>query len=203
MSELIVKEIFYSLQGEGARVGTANIFIRLALCNRNCWFCDTNWDIGMPMKLSQILTELKKYNCNSIIWTGGEPTLQLTSEIIQFFKNEGYYQALETNGSNKIPEGLDYISCSPKERISPAILYQNLGESFKGEFRYIITPTKLPPSTYSLPKTDSYFVSPMFLGEKKKRLALSKNNVEFAISYVKMIPAWRLSFQQHKVWGIE
>jgi len=114
---LNVNEIFYSLQGEGGRTGQASVFIRLAKCNLTCSFCDTDFERGVKMTTDEVLREIKQYGCKWIIWTGGEPTLQLTDSIVAFFKQEGYLQAIETNGTRKVPVGIDYITCSPKQNL--------------------------------------------------------------------------------------
>ncbi len=98
---LTVNEIFYSLQGEGGRAGQASIFIRLAKCNLNCSFCDTEFEQGIKMSPEEVLSTIGKYGCRWIIWTGGEPTLQLTDDVVAFFKEKGYLQAIETNGTKK------------------------------------------------------------------------------------------------------
>ncbi|HBG79980.1 MAG TPA: radical SAM protein, partial [Porphyromonadaceae bacterium] len=96
---LIINEIFYSLQGEGGRTGEASVFIRLSKCNLACSFCDTDFKSGKSMALDEIYAEISSYPCRWIIWTGGEPTLQLNEEIVAFFKDKGYRQAIETNGT--------------------------------------------------------------------------------------------------------
>ena len=111
---LKVKEIFYSLQGEGGRQGEASIFVRLSGCNRNCDFCDTDFSGGEDLSCEQILLQIRKFPCQWIIWTGGEPTLQLTDECLFFFKQAGYRQAIERNGSNPLSSLLDYTVISPK-----------------------------------------------------------------------------------------
>jgi len=82
-----VNDIFYSIQGEGGRSGEASIFIRLSDCNRNCWFCDTDWEKGKEMTLPEILKQIKPYKSRWIVWTGGEPTLQLTNEAVKLTEN--------------------------------------------------------------------------------------------------------------------
>src|SRR5690554_8205479 len=98
---LNVNEIFYSLQGEGGRTGQASIFIRLAKCNLACSFCDTDFERGVKMTMEQTLEEIDKYNCKWIIWTGGEPALQLTDEIVTFFKEKGYLRSEERRVGNE------------------------------------------------------------------------------------------------------
>ena len=111
---LIVNEIFYSLQGEGARVGEASIFIRLSKCNLACEFCDTEFESGKEMSIEAILKTIEQYPSKWIIWTGGEPTLQLRDEHLKPFKEKGYMLAIETNGTRAVPSLIDYIACSPK-----------------------------------------------------------------------------------------
>ena len=111
---MMVKDIFYSIQGEGARSGEASIFIRLSGCNLNCPFCDTDYTGGVDMSLDEIYNAIKDYSCDWIVWTGGEPTLQLTEDIIEYFKLNGFKQAIESNGTKPIPKGIDYIVASPK-----------------------------------------------------------------------------------------
>ena len=199
---LNVVEIFQSIQGEGANVGRSAIFIRLSGCNKACWYCDTDWSKGDSMSVSQILDEVKKYSKsdeypnNLIIWTGGEPTLQLTNEVLDYFSE--YYNCIETNGTNPVPSKIQYISCSPK--VSPEILKANFERV--NELRYPIGVGDLLPDISELPKADNYFVSPVFLGEEKKRFQQVDENVKYAIDFVSMNPKWRLSLQLHKLLNI-
>ena len=110
---LNVVEIFKSIQGEGATAGRSAVFVRLACCNMSCWYCDTNWSESREMTVSEVLVEVNKlsskddYPDNLLIWTGGEPTLQLTDEILESF--EDYYNCIETNGTNPVPGKIEYI----------------------------------------------------------------------------------------------
>lgn len=198
--KLIVREIFYSLQGEGSRAGESSIFIRLAFCNQNCWFCDTDWSFGEKMTLEEIENNIKQYECNWIVFTGGEPTLQLTDEIVDYFKELGYNIAIETNGSNPVPKNIDYISCSPKVNL------KKLHESFPNgldEIRYVMDTKTNIPDIEDLPKAVYYYVSPIFLGKEKERYEFNRDNLEFCIEFIKKNINWRLSTQQHKFWNIK
>jgi len=203
-SETILKvvEIFHSIQGEGANVGKSAVFVRLSDCNKDCWFCDTDWSKGEEMTVSQILEEVKKhskaedYPNNLIIWTGGEPTLQLTDEVLAYF--DEYYNCIETNGTNPVPSRIQYISCSPK--VKPEILRKNFKKV--NEFRYPIGMGDMVPDISELPPADNYFVSPIFLGEEKKRFELVNENIQHSINFVKNNPKWRLSLQIHKFLNI-
>jgi 7-carboxy-7-deazaguanine synthase len=205
MKNLNVVEIFASLQGEGARAGEASIFIRLAGCNKTCWYCDTDWKKGKEMSVEEIYKNIKGYPIKWIVWTGGEPLLQLDEEIIKHFKEAGYKQAIETNGTKKIPQGLDYVTVSPK--IPWHFLADCLGADAKiNEFRYVVNVMdwndnpELPLIDF-LPHADHYYLSPVFIGDDKK--LLNQKALLKSIAYIlQEEPRWRLSVQQHKTWGI-
>ena len=190
---LNVNEIFYSLQGEGGRTGQASIFIRLAKCNLSCSFCDTEYEKGIKMTLEEVLKEIEGYGCKWIIWTGGEPSLQLNENVVRFFKERGYKQAIETNGTRKLPEGLDYITCSPKQN------FEKIKELIPevDELRFPIQKGDMLPDISILPKTGRYLLSPIFDDS-----AIIKENVEYCISLIKENPVWALSIQVHKLIGI-
>lgn len=189
-------EIFYSIQGEGANFGIPSIFVRLAGCNKDCWYCDTNWSEGYDMTPEEVLEEVKKYPAKRIIWTGGEPTLQLDDDILALF--DGYYSCIETNGTNRVPSRIDYIACSPK--VSAETLNRNF--EFVNEFRFPIGLGDELPDITTLPKADSYFISPLFLGEEKKRFDLDEACVNYCVELVKSNPQWRLSIQVHKILNV-
>jgi 7-carboxy-7-deazaguanine synthase len=197
-TKLKVVEIFHSVQGEGRNTGRAAVFVRLANCNKDCWYCD----MGDEMTAGEILDEVQKFSSptdypnNLIIWTGGEPTLQLTNDVLELF--EGYYNCIETNGTKPVPTKIDYITCSPK--VSPEILMKNF--KFVNEFRYPIAEGSVIPSITTLPPADHYYVSPMFMGEEKKRFEVNEKNINFCIDFVKKNPAWKISLQTHKMLNI-
>lgn len=196
---MLIKEIFYSLQGEGINTGRAAIFVRLSKCNLRCSFCDTDFDDGTEMTLAEIHDAIKNYPSQFIIWTGGEPTLQLTEEDLAYFRVLGYEQAIETNGTRRPPRGLDYITCSPKPEAM-----KRLHESFPNgvsEFRFPIgAEGDLPPAIEELPLAKAYLVSPIFVGEAMSELDAPA--LERCIAFVKANPRWRLSLQTHKLINI-
>lgn len=195
--KLKVVEIFNSIQGEGANVGRAATFIRLSNCNKNCSFCDTDWDKGTEMTVAEVLTEVQKYAANMIIWTGGEPTLQLNNEILAYFSS--YYQAIETNGTNAVPTLIDYVSCSPK--VETDVLKRNF-ESVD-EFRFPVVEGDVLPSIDDLPFAKNYFLSPVFVGEVKKRLDINRRNLDYCLSLIQQDTRWRLSVQLHKLLNVQ
>ena len=194
--KLKVKEIFYSLQGEGGRQGAASIFIRLSGCNLNCDFCDTDYSGGEEMSLEQILTAIQKFPCKWIVWTGGEPTLQLSEFCLLFFKSAGYLQAVESNGSNRLFSLFDYTVISPKEDTSDILQEKNMRVD---EIRMPIRAGESIPLFESLPRAAYYFLSPIFT----KNPAETKANIDYCVEQIKLHPEWRLSLQMHKLIGIE
>ena len=192
--KLNVNEIFYSLQGEGGRSGEPSIFVRLTQCNLTCSFCDTDFAHGDDMTLDEILDAIKIYPCQWIIWTGGEPTLQLKDEHLAFFKERGYKHAIETNGTKKVPSLIDYITCSPKksyETIKTRIPFVN-------EIRIPLQEGDTLPDISVFPRADKYFVSPIFDADK-----INMKNVNYCIEQIKQNPQWALSLQIHKLIHIE
>ena len=192
---LKVKEIFYSLQGEGGRQGVASIFVRLSGCNLKCDFCDTDFSGGQDMSLEQILSQIRQYPCRWIIWTGGEPTLQLTDECLLFFKRAGFRQAIESNGYNRLSDLLDYKVVSPKG----ATNYAKDINARVSEIRLAVRANDCIPPIDTLPKAGFYFLSPIFT----KNPAETKANIDYCVQYIKQRPKWRLSLQIHKMIGIE
>jgi len=201
---LKVREVFYTLQGEGSRAGEASIFIRLSGCNQACWFCDTDWSFGRTTTVADLAERIKKYPCNWIVWTGGEPTLQLTDRIVEYFRKLGYQQAIETNGSNPVPEGINFVSCSPK--VSPEILRKSFEKrGVINEYRYVVNAIDIDkqiPDIEDIPKARHYYLSPLFLGEEKKRFEIQPETVRMCVEYIKEHHQWKLSIQQHKIWQI-
>ncbi len=192
---LNVKEIFYSLQGEGGRQGEASIFIRLTQCNLKCDFCDTDYKDGKDMKVGEIVSHIKQFPCQWIVWTGGEPTLQLTEEIILFFKKEGFLQAIESNGHYPLSNSLDYTVVSPKGKTG----YAKKINQEVDEIRLPIKAKDVIPSIESLPHANCYFLSPVFIEDKES----TQLNINYCVEQVKLNPQWRLSLQMHKLIGIE
>jgi 7-carboxy-7-deazaguanine synthase len=195
---LKVSEIFYSLQGEGARAGTPTIFIRLQGCKaKNACYalgikCDTEFESGKEMQLEEITDWINANGkgCKEITWTGGEPLDQLTEEILQHFK--GYFHAVETSGLHPIPKGFDFVCVSPK--VAEHVIKKNIPEGVT-ELRYV------RHSGQSIPepsiKAKYYWVSPHSDG-----FTINTENLKHCIELCKQNPQWKLSIQQHKLWNI-
>ena len=190
---LKVNEIFYSIQGEGQRAGTANIFIRLAGCDLTCGFCDTEFESYKEMTREELLQALKEYPCKNIIWTGGEPTLQLNYDTLYYFKQIGYYQAVETNGNNTPSTLFNYIVVSPK--VAEHVIKKNFEFIPVNELRYARHKGQAIPKPFI--NADYKYISPIFSGNQ-----LDKENIIHCINLIKENPEWRLSIQIHKLLNI-
>lgn len=195
---LKISEIFYSLQGEGARAGTPTIFIRLQGCKAKfaCAAmgikCDTEFESGKEYSLEQLYNFIKQYQSKEITWTGGEPTDQLTNEIVSYFAQKGYYQAIETSGLNSVPNGIDFVCISPK--VAEHIIKKNFPNGCD-ELRYIRHKGQsIPQPSIS---ANHYWISPHSDG-----FTINAENLKHCIELCLQNPNWKLSVQNHKLWNI-
>lgn len=207
-----VKEIFYTLQGEGMHAGRPAVFCRFAGCNlwsgresdranAVCKFCDTDFigtdGIGggkfdSAERLAKaISTNWQPANSTKrkfVVLTGGEPLLQVDDDLINALKQECFEVAVETNGTVLPPKGIDWLCCSPKNGSSLAI---ESGNELK-----LVFPQRGPsPHDYEHLKFEHWFIQPMDGPEWK-------SNCEQAVNFCKSNPRWRLSLQTHKILGI-
>jgi 7-carboxy-7-deazaguanine synthase len=195
-----ISEIFYSLQGEGQRIGTPTIFVRTSGCKAKfaCYKlgikCDTEFESGKEMSNNDILNWIKEngQGCKEITWTGGEPTDQLTTETVQLFKDKGYYQAIETSGLNPVPEGIDFICVSPK--VAEHVIKKNFPNKIN-ELRYVRHKGQDIPAP--LIKAENYWISPHSDG-----FNINTENLKHCINLCLKNPIWKLSVQTHKLWNI-
>lgn len=207
VNKLNINEIFYSIQGEGFHAGRPVIFIRLQGCSsKNACYamgieCDTEFISGRPYSLTELDTYLKREHlpCASIIWTGGEPCDQLTDEIIAWFKDRGYWQAIETSGLKVPPAGLDWVVISPKcaEHVTLKKLkaYSEVNGYYCDELRYVRHKGQSCPERVI--KAKYYCISPHSDG-----MTINRENLTHCIELCKANPDWYLSVQQHKIWGV-
>jgi organic radical activating enzyme len=193
----LVNEIFYSLQGEGVRAGTPNLFLRLARCNQACrvethgFDCDTEFESGRWLSAPEIVAALRELStaCGWVILTGGEPALQVDAELIDALHAAGLALAIETNGSVELPPGLDWITVSPK------VAEHAVRQRTANEVKYVRGHGQALPRT--VVKAEHYLLSPAFDGADLDRRAL-----DWCIRLCKDNPPWRLSVQQHKLWNV-
>ena len=192
-----VNEIFYSLQGEGVRAGTANLFLRFSGCNERCrvethgFDCDTDSAGGRKMTSAEIVAGLREAGpgCEWVVLTGGEPALQVDRALIDGLHEAGYKLAIETNGTIELPAGLDWITVSPK--VEEGVIRQRKAD----EVKYVRACGQGIPET--VVEAKYHLISPAFEGNR-----LDPNVLDWCVELVKRNPPWRLSVQMHKAWGV-
>lgn len=181
-----VNEIFYSLQGEGAYSGVPMIFVRFSGCNLKCHFCDTDHSSFMELSAHEIREIITKYPCKTVCITGGEPTLQITEELIAT-AFQGYEVHLETNGTNPIPKGVDWITVSPKA--APVVI------DYCHEIKLLYGQGCEDPKLWENFNARVWCLQPIDVAGDP---TLTAKNVQDTIEYCKQHPQWRLSLQTHK-----
>ena len=205
-----VKEIFYSLQGEGANAGTPAVFCRFAGCNlwsgreadragATCDFCDTDFvgtdgtGGGRFASAADLAAAIASQwppgaGHRFVVCTGGEPLLQLDRGAIDALHARGFRVAVETNGTIPPPEGIDWICVSPK---ASAALALRAGHELK-----LVYPQSLAqPERFESLHFEHFFLQPMDGPDLEA-------NTRGAIEYCLAHPRWRLSLQSHKIVGI-
>ena len=207
-----VKELFTTLQGEGAQTGRAAVFCRFTGCNlwsglerdradAVCRFCDTDF-VGMDGTgggrfaeaglLADAARQMWDADCGGtarfIVCTGGEPLLQLDAALIAAFHAQGFEIAVESNGTIAAPNGIDWLCVSPK---AGAELVQRRGDELK-----LVYPQKgAPPEDFATLDFTHFFLQPMDGPDRDA-------NTDAAIRYCLAHPQWRLSVQTHKTLGL-
>jgi len=204
-----VKEIFYSIQGEGFHSGRPAVFIRFSGCNlwsgkekdrdgAICKFCDTdfvgtdglNGGVYSIFQLLEIVNKITLENkCRFIVLTGGEPLLQVDTGLVSILKEAGYYIAVETNGTIRVPNGLDWLTVSPK---AGADLVQKTGD----ELKLVYPQDDILPKEYEDLNFKYFYLQP-------KDDNFIKDNINMALEYCLNNPCWRLSLQLHKILGVD
>lgn len=208
-----VKEIFATLQGEGAHAGRAAVFCRFTGCNlwsgkenqrdqADCQFCDTDF-VGVDGEnggryinagaLATMIAQLWDAESSDtaqryVVFTGGEPLLQLDAELIEAMHRLSFEIAIESNGTINAPENIDWICISPKPGPETK---QRSGH----ELKLVYPQETLEPHIFSDCDFRHFFLQPMD-GPSYE------NNLKAAISYCRRHPKWRLSLQTHKLIGI-
>lgn len=205
-----VKEIFYTLQGEGFHTGRPAVFCRFSGCNlwtgreedratAVCTFCDTDLfgvgPDGGKFATAEALAEAvaARWPANVggvpyVVCTGGEPLLQLDTSAIRALQARGFEVAVETNGTQPVPEGLDWVCVSPK---ADAPLVVTGGD----ELKLVWPQEKAPPERFEQLAFDHWFLQPMDGPHLREATA-------GAIAWCLAHPRWRLSVQTHKVIGV-
>jgi 7-carboxy-7-deazaguanine synthase (Cx14CxxC type) len=207
-----VKEIFYTLQGEGRYAGRAAVFCRFAGCNlwngrendratANCKFCDTDFigtdgEGGGKFQTAQALVDkvintwaATENDHKFVVCTGGEPLLQLDTPLINAFHQAGFEIAIETNGTLAAPQEIDWICVSPKANMTLKI---TTGD----ELKLVYPQIENTPSNFEHLDFKYFYLQALDGPELEK-------NLKLAIDYCLKHPQWRLSLQTHKIIGIQ
>lgn len=190
-----VNETFLSLQGEGYFTGKAAFFLRLSGCNLRCPFCDTQHQSYTEMSEDEIVAEASRHKPRHIVITGGEPALQLTRTLVDKLHAAGFFIQVETNGTLPLPEGIDWVTCSPKGDF-PQFPVDELKVLFMGDVtdpEAIISPLLGKESGVKL------YLQPLDTGNEKQNRTILRS----CINYVLQHPRWSLSLQTHKIIGIK
>ena len=185
-----VNEIFYSLQGEGANTGTPAVFIRFSGCNLSCNFCDTDFARYTEMTAEQIVEAVTAFPARLVVLTGGEPSLQVDNHLVSALHAVNKFLAIETNGTRPLPDGIDYITISPKESGNLAI--------FKADEVKIVYVNQDVEKYRNCITASRYFLQPCSVLKDGKYT----DNREEVIRYILAHPHWSLSLQTHKILNI-
>ncbi|MGE5547153.1 MAG: 7-carboxy-7-deazaguanine synthase [Solirubrobacterales bacterium] len=199
-----VKEIFHTLQGEGAHTGRSAVFLRLAGCNlwsgreqdradATCRFCDTDFVGGEKFTDAARLADavLAAWPAGDlgrfVVVTGGEPSLQLDEGLIEALHGRGFEIAIETNGTRPLPVGIDWVCVSPKAGTELAVTSGH-------ELKLVFPQPGAEPERFAALRFGHFFLQPM---DGPDRVA----NTMAAVAYCRTHPRWRLSLQTHKLIG--
>lgn len=207
-----VKEIFYTLQGEGANAGRAAVFCRFSGCNlwngreddrheAICNFCDTEFvgtdgKGGGKFNKAELVEAIEKAWLGRtenlvkrlVVCTGGEPLLQLDEVLVRHLHEVGFEVAVETNGTKLPPTGVDWICVSPKQGAELKLVYGN-------ELKLVYPQIGMDPEDFTGLEFDHYFLQPMDGPDQQY-------NTQLAVEYCLANPQWQLSLQTHKIVGI-
>lgn len=205
-----VKEILYTLQGEGANSGRSAVFCRFAGCNlwsgreadrarAICQFCDTDFvgtngsgggQFGTADDLADAIAAAWKgtQERRLVVCTGGEPLLQMDEELVEAAHERGFELAVETNGTRRPPAGVDWICVSPKAGTELVLDAGN-------ELKLVFPQQGAPPERFEGMRFEHFFLQPMDGPQRDY-------NTRLAVSFCLENPKWRLSIQTHKLLGI-
>ena len=190
-----IAEIFYSLQGEGGRVGQATVFVRVAGCTLACSFCDTDFRVRREMSVAEIVAEVKSYGSQWVCLTGGEPTMYDLQALCDALHEAGHLLQVETNGQHPRPNWrLDYITVSPKETEGGKLHPWYLENAT--EFKYVVDNEEDVARALASPTAGHLHGPTLYLQPN----ALNPSAVTLCIRAILEYPRrLRLSLQTHKL----
>ena len=179
--------MFASIQGEGARAGQSTFFIRLSGCNLRCPFCDTEYAFndGEMMSEDSIISMAKQSGLVWVCLTGGEPFIQDLTRLINWLHNAGFLISAETNGTQPIPSGINWLTVSPKRdtELHPEI--------YADEGKYVI---EAENDFDRIEQAENVYLQPV------------DNSIEIAnlcVNKILRMPKWKLSLQLHKLINVK
>jgi len=212
-----VKEIFYTLQGEGAQTGRASVFCRFSGCNlwsglekdrhkSACPFCDTDF-VGVDGEgggkfadarqlADAIIKTWPQLQARQdpgytpyVVFTGGEPLLQLDEQLIELLHEAGFEVAVETNGTIKVPKGIDWLCVSPKQ-------LNDLKQTSGNELKLLFPLAELSPEKFKSLPFEHFFLQAVDQDTEH-------DHIQQVIHYCMEHPQWRISLQTHKLLGLK
>ncbi len=191
MNTYRINEIFYSLQGEGRHTGVPAVFLRMAGCNMQCSFCDTQHRDFKPMTTGEIVAQVGKFPSRTVIVTGGEPALQLDEELTAALHRAGFRIHIETNGTIPLKPGakVDWVTCSPKGSGRIAIRPVD-------ELKVLFWGQDVEP--YLLTQAKEYSLQPLDTGDAERNKEIQKHTIDYILNH----PTWKLSLQTHKMLNV-
>ena len=198
MTSYPIVEIFHSVQGEAFHAGIPHVFIRFGNCNLRCEWCDTDFLTYQEMDLDEIVSTVLNFNCNRVIFTGGEPCLQDLNTIGSSLKEHGIHLSIETNGTIEVPEIIDWICVSPKDQVYPNV---SIKQRYGNELKVVYCGQELTMYDDLKKGFKHHYIQPCYIESD----SIEQNGRSFSLveNIVKTTPGWRLSLQTHKWMGVD
>ena len=192
-----IVEIFHSVQGEGFHTGVPHVFVRFGNCNLRCEWCDTDFLSYEVRELNSIIDEILSFQCDRVIFTGGEPAMQDLATIGNRLKEHEIQLSIETNGTIEVDPIIDWICVSPKDQIYPNVaIRQRSGD----ELKVVYCGQKLDLYDDLKGGFTHHYIQPCYI--EADTVEQNGKNFRIVENLVKENPGWRLSLQTHKWMGV-
>ena len=200
-----INEIFYSLQGEGRFTGVPAVFVRFAGCNLKCDFCDTDHVAASDMSVCDIVGVVSGFASRHVVLTGGEPALQVVSELTEALHEAGFFIQMETNGTLPLPEGveIDWITCSAKGRAtgSKALRIGHIDEIkllYHGDEWAALNDIEAVRLGGMERGARVFCLQPLDTGDDGQNELITRQTINYILNH----PVWKLSLQTHKMLNV-